>query len=55
MEILICEQTATDPQGVTAKGYSVTFVTRNKKKSINEQEFFVEGSEVEAKIQLNFI
>ena len=51
MEILICEQTQTDISGTTIKGYSVTFVNRNKKRSINEQDFFAESSEIETKIQ----
>jgi len=32
-------------------GYSITFVNRNKKKTMNEQDFFAEGSEIEAKVQ----
>lgn len=47
MEILITEQTQI---GTDAKGYSITFVNRNKKKTMNEQDFFVEGSEIEIKV-----
>lgn len=48
MEILISEQTQI---GTDAKGYSITFINRNKKKTINEQDFFADGSEIEAKVQ----
>lgn len=50
MEILICEQTQSDAEGLPIKGYSITFVNRNKKKTMNEQDFFADGSEVEAKV-----
>lgn len=48
MEILISEQTQI---GTDATGYSITFVNRNKKKTMNEQDFFADGSEIEAKVQ----
>lgn len=47
MEILISE--VTDMEGT--KGYSITFVNRNKKKTLNEQDFFADGSEIEIKVQ----
>lgn len=51
MEILISEQSHSDINGIETKGYSVTFVNRNKKKTMNEQDFFADGSEIEAKVQ----
>ena len=51
MEILISEQEHFDINGVVTKGYSVTFVNRNKKKTMNEQDFFADGSDIEAKVQ----
>lgn len=51
MEILISEQTRSDDQGLPVTGYSITFVNRNKKKTLNEQDFFADGSEIEAKVQ----
>lgn len=48
MEILISEQTQI---GTNATGYSITFVNRNKKKTMNEQDFFADGSEIEIKVQ----
>ncbi len=48
MEILISEQTQI---GTDATGYSVTFVNRNKNKTINDADFFPEGSEVDVKIK----
>lgn len=50
MEILISEQTRSNDQGLPITGYSVTFVNRNKKKTLNEQDFFPEGSEIEIKV-----
>lgn len=47
MEILISEfQNAETKE----KGYNVTFVTRNKKRSTNDTDFFPDGSDVEVKI-----
>ncbi len=51
MEILISEQTHSNITGEPIKGYSITFVNRNKKKTMNEQDFFADGSEIEAKVQ----
>jgi hypothetical protein len=51
MEILISEQTQSNITGEPIKGYSVTFVNRNKKKTMNEQDFFADGTEIETKIQ----
>ena len=51
MEILISEQATSDINGIETKGYSITFVNRNKKKTLNEQDFFPNGSEIEAKVQ----
>ena len=48
MEILISE-TVQSEFGVA--GYNVTFVNRNKKKVVNDADFFPEGSEVEVKIK----
>jgi hypothetical protein len=51
MEIQISEQTSTDANGVVSViGYYVTFVNRNKKRSINESDLFITGTDVEAKI-----
>jgi len=48
MEILISEYTSSDN---TATGFNVTFINRNKKKTINDADFFPEGSEVDVKIK----
>lgn len=47
MEILINESTQSD---TNATGFNVTFVNRNKKRSINDTDFFPTGSDVEVKI-----
>jgi len=47
MEILICEYTSSDN---TTTGFNVTFINRNKKKVVNDADFFPAGSEVEVKI-----
>ena len=47
MEILISEYTSSDS---TTTGFNVTFINRNKKKTINDVDFFPAGSEVEVKI-----
>ena len=47
MEILISEIENMDG----TKGYSVTFITRNKKRSINDTDFFPNGSAIETKVQ----
>jgi hypothetical protein len=48
MEILITE-TVQSEFGVA--GCNVTFINRNKKKTINDADFFPEGSEVDVKIK----
>ena len=47
MEILISEYTNSDS---TTTGFNVTFINRNKKKTINDNDFFPAGSDVEVKI-----
>ena len=47
MEILINETENMDG----TKGFSVTFINRNKKRSINDTDFFPDGSEIEIKVQ----
>ena len=46
MEILITETENMDG----TKGYSVTFINRNKKRSTNDTDFFPAGSDIEVKI-----
>ena len=43
MEILISETVQSD---TNATGFNVTFITRNKKKAINEQDFFADSTVV---------
>lgn len=47
MEILISEIEKNDQ---SAAGFNVTFINRNKKRSINDTDFFPAGSDVEVKI-----
>ena len=47
MEILISEFENAETK---EKGYNVTFVNRNKKRAINDSDFFLNGSEIETKI-----
>ena len=47
MEILISETTTSE----NITGCNVTLIIRNKKKTINDADFFPEGSEVEVKIK----
>ena len=47
MEILITEMTTSE----NITGFNVTFINRNKKKVVNDADFFPEGSEVEVKIK----
>lgn len=47
MEILISEITQNE-QNIA--GFNVTFINRNKKRSINDTDFFPAGSDVEVKI-----
>jgi len=49
MEILITETAVNDQSPVA--GFTVTFINRNKKKTINDNDFFPEGSEVDVKIK----
>ena len=46
MEILITEMTTSD----NITGFNVTFINRNKKKTVNDADFFPTGSDVEVKI-----
>ena len=46
MEILITEMTTSD----NITGFNVTFINRNKKKAINESDFFADGSEISQKV-----
>lgn len=46
MEILISETTTSD----NITGFNVTFINRNKKKAINESDFFADGSEIYQKV-----
>jgi hypothetical protein len=47
MEILISEYTNSDS---TTTGFNVTFINRNKKKTINDSDFFPDGSDIGQKI-----
>lgn len=47
MEILISETTTSE----NIAGCNVTFINRDKKKTINDADFFPEGSEVDVKIK----
>ena len=47
MEILITEMTTSE----NITGCNVTFINRTKKKTINDADFFAEGSEVDLKIK----
>lgn len=46
MEILITEMTTSD----NITGFNVTFINRNKKKTINDADFFADGSEIAQKV-----
>lgn len=48
MEILISETVQSE---FGAAGFNVTFINRTKKKTINDADFFTEGSEVDVKIK----
>ena len=48
MEILISEINQNDQSPVA--GFNITFVNRNKKKAINESDFFADGSEIVQKV-----
>ena len=47
MEIIISETTTSE----NITGFNVTFINRNKKKTINDADFFPAGSDVEVKIK----
>ena len=47
MEILITETTTSE----NITGFNITFINRNKKKTVNDADFFPEGSEVDVKIK----
>lgn len=46
MEILISETTTSD----NITGFNVTFINRNKKKTINDADFFADGSDIAQKV-----
>jgi hypothetical protein len=48
MEVLISETVKSE---FGAAGFNVTLIIRNKKKTINDADFFPEGSEVDLKIK----
>jgi hypothetical protein len=48
MEILITETVQSE---FGSAGFNVTFINRNKKKVVNDADFFPEGSEIEVKIK----
>jgi hypothetical protein len=47
MEILISEYTSSDS---TTTGFNVTFINRTKKKTINDADFFEDGSDIAQKV-----
>lgn len=47
MEILISEYTSSDN---TTTGFNVTFINRNKKKTINDADFFADTSDIGQKV-----
>ena len=47
MEILITETVQSE---FSTAGFNITFINRNKKKTINDADFFPAGSDVEVKI-----
>jgi hypothetical protein len=49
MEILISETPVNDQSSVA--GVNVTLIIRNKKKTVNDADFFPDGSDVEVKIK----
>ena len=48
MEILISEIVQNDQS--PAAGFNVTFINRNKKKTINDADFFSDGSDIGQKV-----
>lgn len=51
MEILISETSITDINGVATKVYSVTMSNRTGKRNTQDADVFLNGSEIETKIQ----
>jgi|694.fasta_scaffold14675_18 hypothetical protein len=51
MEILISETSIIDADGNNIKGYSVSVSNRAGKRSIQDADVFLNGSEIETKIQ----
>jgi len=47
MEILISETVQSD---TNAAGFTVTFINRNKKKTLNENDFFADSTEIAQKV-----
>ena len=47
MEIIISESVNSE---FSTAGFNVTFINRNKKKAINESDFFADGSEIAQKV-----
>jgi glutathionylspermidine synthase len=47
MEILISETVQSE---FGAAGFNITFVNRNKKKAINESDFFADNSDIAQKV-----
>ena len=47
MEILITETLQNE---FSTAGFNITFINRNKKKAINESDFFADGSEIAQKV-----
>jgi hypothetical protein len=48
MEILISEIVQNDQS--PAAGFNVTFINRNKKKTVNDSDFFEDGSDIAQKV-----
>ena len=51
MEILISETIVADADGNKIKGYAVSVSNREGKRSIQDADVFLNGSEIEIKIQ----
>ena len=51
MEILIQDTEITDVNGNVTKGYSVSMASRTGKRNTQDADVFLNGSEIEAKIQ----
>jgi hypothetical protein len=50
MEILISQQKGFDVNGVEIKGYLITYINKNNNRTVNDEEFFPDGSDVETKV-----